>query len=270
MTGPVLPGSFLDRPIAHRGYHDARAGRPENSRAAIRAAIEGGYGIEIDLQLSADGVAMVFHDDNLDRLTDGEGPIRTRDATELAEMTLRHGSEGIPTLAEVLELVNGEAPVLVEIKDQDGRLGPMVGLLEQAAASVVGGYRGPLAFMSFNPNSVAAVAELLPQVPRGLTTCAFSAEDWPMLDEQARKSLAAIPDVQRTGASFISHEWSDLDHPRVSELKDEGVDDPLLDRSNARAGGGGAAIRRHRDVRGLRRLNGSPSITVQVPEGRPS
>ena len=224
MRGPELPRSFLDRPIAHRGYHDAGAGRPENSRAAIRAAVAGGYGIEIDLQLSADGVAMVFHDYHLGRLTEGEGAIRMRDAAELSGLTLRHGSEGIPTLEEVLEIVNGEAPLLVEIKDQDGRLGPMVGLLEQAAATVIEGYRGPLAVMSFNPNSVAAMADLLPQVPRGLTTCAFTAEDWPILDDRTRETLAAIPDAHRTGASFISHEWRDLGSPRVSELAGEGVD----------------------------------------------
>ncbi|ETX13829.1 phosphodiesterase [Roseivivax halodurans JCM 10272] len=224
MTGPKLPGAFLSRPIAHRAYHDAGAGRPENSRAAIRAAIEAGYGIEIDLQLSADGAAMVFHDYHLDRLTDGAGAIRMRDAANLSALTLRGGSEGIPTLAEVLEVVDGQVPLLVEIKDQDGQLGPMVGLLEQAAATAMDGYKGPLAVMSFNPNSVAAVAELLPDVPRGLTTCAFSAEDWPILDERTRSALAAIPDMGRTGASFISHDRRDLGSKRVAELVDEGID----------------------------------------------
>lgn len=77
---PPLPRAFLDRPIAHRGFHDARLSRPENSRAAFEAAIAKGYGIELDLQLSRDGVAMVFHDYDLRRLTGQCGPLRQTDS----------------------------------------------------------------------------------------------------------------------------------------------------------------------------------------------
>lgn len=224
--GPALPPAFLARPIAHRALHDVRDGRPENSRAAIRAAIAAGYGIEIDLQLAACGTAMVFHDPDLRRLTGAEGPIRQRTAAELAGIPLKGSDEGIPTLAEVLTLVGGAVPLLIEIKDQDGQMGPKVGLLEHAAAQDLAQYDGPVAVMSFNPSSVRAMADLAPGIPRGLTTSAWRPEAWPILDEETRASLRAIPGLMASGASFVSHEASDLDAPRIAELKSAGL--PVL------------------------------------------
>ena len=92
-----FPASLLDRPIAHRGLHNIREGRPENSHAAIEAAIAYGYGIEIDVQLSSDGLPMVFHDYHLDRLTDQKGAIAQHDAERLSRLTLRGGSDTIST-----------------------------------------------------------------------------------------------------------------------------------------------------------------------------
>ena len=114
---PRLDPVFLTTPLAHRALHDVTDGRPENSRAAISAAIAHGYGIEIDVQLSADSAAMVFHDYDLARLADGKGAIRQVDANTLRKMALLGGDEGIPTFAEVLDLVAGRVPLLVEIKD---------------------------------------------------------------------------------------------------------------------------------------------------------
>ncbi|MBN9888806.1 glycerophosphodiester phosphodiesterase family protein [Salipiger abyssi] len=223
---PTLPAAFLDRPIAHRALHDAASGRPENSVEAIGAAVAAGYGIEIDLQLSSDGEAMVFHDYDLARLTAQSGPVRQRSAAELGTIALRHGQAGIPTLAEVLALVAGKAPLLIEFKDQDGAMGPDVGALERAAVAALSGYDGPVALMSFNPHSVAALARLAPDLPRGLTTCAFTAEDYPTLPPATRERLRGIPDFERTGASFISHHWRDLDNPRVTALRAAGT--PVL------------------------------------------
>ncbi|WP_375257083.1 glycerophosphodiester phosphodiesterase family protein [Citreimonas sp.] len=222
----MLPQEFLARPIAHRALHDVRAGRPENSRAAIRAAIDGGYGIELDLQLSADGQAMVFHDYDLGRLTGATGPLRLRDAAALAEITLKHGEDGIPTLSDVLQIVGGRVPLLIEVKDQDGAMGDGVGPLERAAADALQGYEGPVALMSFNPHSVAALARLAPDRPRGLTTSAFLPEHWPTLPERTRNRLRAIPDFDDTGACFVSHDWQDLNSPAVAALRDRDV--PIL------------------------------------------
>ncbi|MGR3713855.1 MAG: glycerophosphodiester phosphodiesterase family protein [Shimia sp.] len=220
---PKLDPAFVTTPLAHRALHDVADGRPENSRAAIRAAIDHGYGIEIDLQLSRDGVAMVFHDYQLDRLAEAKGAVRQRTAAELAQIALIGADEGIPTLREVLDLVAGRVPLLVEIKDQDGVMGPNIGPLEVAAAQDVVGYKGPLAFMSFNPHSIARMAELAPDVARGLVTDAYAADDWPLLKPEVRQNLRAIADYDRVGASFISHQARDLGNARVAELKASGA-----------------------------------------------
>lgn len=226
MPVPPLPQAFLRAPIAHRALHDRTAGRPENSVEAIEAAIAGGYGIEIDLQPSADGRAMVFHDYKLDRLTAETGPVRARDAATLGRIPLTGGQSGIPTFAEVLALVAGRVPLLVEIKDQDGQLGPGVGRLEAAAAGDAAGYEGPLAFMSFNPNSVRALSGLAPDIPRGIVTSAYRPGDWAYLPAGTRDRLRQIPDIEASGAAFISHEAGDLARPRVAELRRTGL--PVL------------------------------------------
>lgn len=218
----MLPESFLCAPIAHRALHDITKGHPENSRAAIKAAIALGFGIEIDIQRSADGEAMVFHDYDLGRLTDETGPVAGRTAAQLSAIALRHGDEGIPTLAEVLDLVNGQVPLLIEVKDQDGALGPNIGPLEARIGELLHGYSGPVAVMSFNPHSVAAMAEHAPDVPRGLTTCAFEGGDWPLIPEARRMELRRIPDFERVDACFISHDVNTLTAKPVMDLHAHG------------------------------------------------
>ncbi|WP_099827774.1 glycerophosphodiester phosphodiesterase family protein [Oceaniglobus indicus] len=217
-----LPDSFRKVPMAHRGYHDAASGRPENSRAAFAAAIDAGYGIELDVQLTADGQAVVFHDPTLDRMTGERGPVRARHAADLTGIALAGGPETIPTLADVLTQVGGAVPLLVEIKDQDGALGPRVGPLEQAVADALRGYDGPVAVMSFNPHAVAELAVAAPDVPRGLTTCAFRPEDWNAPPARLANH-AEIAMFDTVGASFISHDARDLARPRVAELKAQGA-----------------------------------------------
>lgn len=219
----MLPAAFLDRPLAHRALHDRGAGRPENSLAAIRAAIAAGYGIEIDLQLSADGVAMVFHDYDLMRLTGRAGRVRDLTAGDLGAIPLLGGDEGIPTLAQVLATVAGRVHLLIEIKDQDGRMGPNVGPLERATAEALAGYAGPVAVMSFNPHSVAAMARLAPQLPRGITTWSWTDDPDHPVPAALADRLRDIPDYDRTGACFISHEAADLARPRVAELRARGA-----------------------------------------------
>ncbi|MEE2946516.1 MAG: glycerophosphodiester phosphodiesterase family protein [Pseudomonadota bacterium] len=218
-----LDHRFLTTPLAHRGLHDVAQGRPENSRAAIKAAINLGYGIEIDLQLSSDDVAMVFHDYGLNRLTEASGPIRQKTAKDLTAIPLKGGSETIPTLDEVLKLIDGQVPLLIELKDQDGQMGTDVGPLEKAAANLLNTYEGPLAVMSFNPNTVALLADLCPDIPRGIVTSAYDPESWAPLSRTVCEQLRDIPDYERSRASFISHEVADLNRPRVAELKSHGA-----------------------------------------------
>ncbi len=218
-----LPQAFLTAPIAHRGYHDRTAGRVENSGAAFQAAIAAGYGIEIDLQLSSDGVAMVFHDDNLDRLTTAHGPVRLRTAAELGRLTLAGSTNTIPTFAQVLTQIAGRVPVLVEIKDQTLTMAETDGRLEAATTTALKGYQGPVALMSFNPHAIAHLAQLAPDIPRGLTTSAYDPADWHPLPADLCARLCAIPDFDRTQSSFISHEAADLARPRVADLKAQGA-----------------------------------------------
>lgn len=218
-----LSEAFLKAPIAHRGLHDVSAGLPENSRVAFEAAIAAGYGIELDLQLSKDGIAMVFHDYDMGRLTGQQGAVQTRTAAELQEITLLGGEETIPTLTEILALVAGRVPLLIELKDQDGLMGANIGRLEKATAEALAGYEGEVALMSFNPHSVRVMSGLCPDRARGLTTAAFGADKWPLLPKGTRDRLARIPDYEANKCSFISHEADDLDADRVQDLKRRGA-----------------------------------------------
>ncbi|MFN3844348.1 MAG: glycerophosphodiester phosphodiesterase family protein [Paracoccaceae bacterium] len=223
---PSLPQTLLRLPIAHRALHDRADARIENSPAAIRAAVAAGYAIEIDVQLSADGHAMVFHDETLERLTDQTGRVSTRTATDLGNIRLSGGPDTIPTLDQVLAMVAGRVPLLIEIKDQTDLMAETDGRLEAATAAALSGYHGDAAVMSFNPHSIAHMARLAPDLPRGLTTSAFDPADWAPLPADICDRLRDIPDFDRVGACFISHQGDDLARPRVLDLRAAGV--PIL------------------------------------------
>lgn len=219
----ALPAAFLRLPLAHRALHSRKDRRPENSLPAIRAALAAGYGIEIDVQLSKDGEAMVFHDEWMERLTEATGWVKDYTAVELGKIALRDCDEPIPTLAAVLELVAGKVPLLIEIKDQTDSMSETDGRLEAAVARALVGYAGPVAVMSFNPHAVANMAHLAPQIARGITTSAYDAAAWAPLPAETCNALRDIADYDRTGASFISHEAADLHRPRVADLKRQGA-----------------------------------------------
>lgn len=219
----TLPAAFLDRPLAHRALHDIAMGQAENSTKSVAAAIVAGYAIEIDLQLSSDGVPMVFHDYDLGRLAEATGPVAQRTAVELGAIALRHDGGGIPTLSQVLDQVAGQVPLLIEFKDQDGQMGPNVGSLGEAAAKILRQYTGSFAVMSFNPHAVDELQRLLPDAPRGIVTDPYSDRDWPTLPASIRDHLRNIPDYTQTGSSFISHNQSDLGAAPVGTLKSAGA-----------------------------------------------
>jgi len=112
---------LIARPFAHRGLHGP--GRIENSRAAFEAAIEAGSGIELDVQASADGEAMVFHDYDLARLAQNEGKVAELGAADLARIRLKGSDETIPTLREILTLIGGKAALLIEVKSPGREIG---------------------------------------------------------------------------------------------------------------------------------------------------
>lgn len=152
------------RPIAHRGLHDAAAGVIENTASAFQAAIVGGYAIECDLQISADGEAMVHHDDALGRLTEGVARLDAMTAQALQRVAFNSTADRMLALGGLCDLVAGQVTLVIELK---GRLAGDERLAARTAA-VLADYRGPVAVMSFDPALIAAVRRLAPGLIRGL------------------------------------------------------------------------------------------------------
>lgn len=220
---PALPQSFLTRPVAHRGLHDLAKGIPENSLAAAAAAIAGDFPIELDIQPSQDGVAMVFHDEEMARLTGREGLVTDYTAAELAQIPLTGGQENVPTLAQFLAFVAGRVPLLIEVKSQDAYDGSNSTALVAAIARDLEGYQGDVALMSFNPHAVLALATALPDLPRGLTTWGWDEPPESELPQATLDPMIAISKYETASCSFISHHDADLARPRVAELKAKGA-----------------------------------------------
>ncbi len=147
--------------FAHRGLHGG--GVPENSLTAFRLAVERGFGIELDIHTAKDGTVVVFHDGTLERMTGESGKLCDYTAKELSEMRLLGTDEKIPTFAEVLELVGGRVPLLVEMKQNLGESG-----VAKAAAELLRDYRGDFIVESFNPITLSEFAKEMPEVRRGI------------------------------------------------------------------------------------------------------
>jgi glycerophosphoryl diester phosphodiesterase len=166
--------AFL-RPIAHRGLHHAKRGIVENTAPAFLAAIDKGYGIECDVRPAADGLPVVFHDETLKRLVDGSGPVAR--VTQRHLKTLRHriGGAQILTFAELLDLVSGRVPLLIEIKSEWEA--PQKSFLKQIAATA-SAYNGPIALMSFDPAIMTGIRSLAPNLPRGMISGNYVGRGW--------------------------------------------------------------------------------------------
>ena len=161
--------SLLSRRYAHRGLHNGT--RAENSLSAFKAAVDAGYGIELDVRLTSDGELVVFHDDTLERVTDREGRVDSYTAKELSKIKLCDTGDGIPTFREVLELVDGKVPLLVELKEDAGKYG-----VTEKACEMLREYKGEYMIESFNPLALARVRKLLPGTCRGILSQSFLKE----------------------------------------------------------------------------------------------
>jgi len=151
-------------PVAHRGLHDSTRNIIENTESSVRAAIEAGYGIEVDIQPARGGAPVVFHDRRLHLLTEGEGAAEEYSVKEIKGFAMRGTSDRIMELDELLEVVGGRAPLLLEIKsDWRGKAA-----FEMAVAHSITNYNGPIGFMSYDPVCVAAIGRHVPHIPRGL------------------------------------------------------------------------------------------------------
>ena len=150
-------------PIAHRGLHDLTKGVPENSLLSFKKAMEHGYAIEIDLRLTKDHRVVVFHDVDLKRICGSDKRIDSSTYNELNEFYLSETKEKIPTLEEVLDLVQGEVPLLIEIKSYI-----FTGEIEELTYKLLQNYSGPFAIQCFNPWCVKWFKDNAPHIQRGL------------------------------------------------------------------------------------------------------
>ena len=221
LTAVPLEKSYFKVPFAHRGLHDCGGsfgcGKTENSFSSFKSAINAGYGIELDLQLSRDGVPIVFHDKSLKRLTNVDKNVSELEFKSLKQLRLPN-NDTIPTFDEVLDLVAGQVAVLVELKDHDSFRGLHSGRLESEVAVALRKYNGPIAVMSFNPYSIKEFGLQLPNIPRGLVTEAFEIADWPELDTKTLNNLRSLNEVKEVAASFISHDYNDLDSKFINRI----------------------------------------------------
>src|SRR5512140_2406458 len=201
------PDWLTARPVAHRGLHDAARGIMENMPAAAQAAISGNFGIECDIQLTADGEAMVHHDDGLGRLTEGSAALLGMRAAELKAVRFTDTSERMMSLGDLCELVAGRVPLVIEVKshfDGDRKLVTRM-------AEVLASYAGPAAGMSFDPDQVLALRETMPQRPRGIVAeRSYDAADWPEATAAQRKDMLHLRHAFRTRPHFVAYWVNEL------------------------------------------------------------
>lgn len=195
------------RPIAHRGLHDAAQGVIENTTAAIRAAIDAGYGIEVDLQISADDEAMVHHDDVLGRLTEGEGRLDAMTAADLKRVPFRGSAERMLTLGELCDLVAGRVVLVPELKSRfagDPRLPLRV-------AAILSGYPGPVAPMSFDPMQLHVLRQKAPRLPRGIAAAKYRPHHyWDQMPPRLRYGMGSLLPALTARPHFVAYAFANL------------------------------------------------------------
>jgi glycerophosphoryl diester phosphodiesterase len=195
------PDWLIARPVAHRGMHDIARGVVENMPAAAEAAIAADFAIECDIQLTADGEAMVHHDNMLGRLTDGSGVLLDLTAAQLKAVPFKDTAEHMMSLGDLCALVNGRVPLVIEVKSHfDGDRG-----LVARMAEVLASYSGPAAGMSFDPDQVLALRERLPELPRGIIAQRTYDDDyWKKLTGEQRAGMLHLRHAFRTRPHFVA------------------------------------------------------------------
>ena len=204
------PAWLTARPVAHRGLHDISRGIVENMPGAVQAAIAGNFAIEVDIQLTADGEAMVHHDDALGRLTEGSGLLLEKTAAELKAVRFKNTGEQMMTLADLCTLVAGRVPLVIEVKshfDGDRRL-------VRRMAEVLSAYSGPAVGMSFDPDQVLALRENAPNLPRGIVAQRTYDDDyWNKLTKEQRDSMLHLRHGFHTQPHFVAFWVNQLPAP---------------------------------------------------------
>ncbi len=173
---------LVERCIAHRGLHNEIY--PENSLGAFENAIKNGYPIELDVHLISDGTIVVFHDDILSRMTKKDGYVKNLTKENLGDYNLLNTKYTIPTIEEVLKLVNGQVPILIEIKNTS-----KVGDLESKLLKILNSYNGEFAIQSFNPFVIKWFKDNAPNILRGQLAGFFKGEKMPFIQKFALKRM---------------------------------------------------------------------------------
>ena len=199
------PDWLTARPVAHRGLHDASRGIIENMPSAAQAAVDGNFSIECDIQLTADGEAMVHHDDALGRLTEGVGALLTKTAAELRAVKFRDTPERMMSLGDLCALVAGRVPLVIEVKSRfDGDRRLVTRMME-----VLSAYSGPVVGMSFDPDQVLALRKLAPRLLRGIIAQRTYDDDaWKNLTREQRDGMLYLRHGFRTEPHFVAY-WVD-------------------------------------------------------------
>ncbi len=203
------------RPIAHRGLHDAAAGRVENSADAFAAAIAQGFGIECDLRPARGGLPVVFHDETIERLLTGEGRLGDLSQSDLRSLSYRTGGAAVLTFEEALSLVGGRVPLLVEVKSEWDP--PNVPFLAEIARRSLD-YEGAVALMSFDPDVMTVLRELATEIPRGIVSGGYRdehGERWwaDKISEERAERLANLLESGPAAPSFYAYEVGTLPTP---------------------------------------------------------
>ena len=201
------PDWLTARPVAHRGLHDIARGIVENMPAAAQAAVDGNFAIECDIQLTADGEAVVHHDDALGRLTEGSGALLGKTAADLKAIAFKNTPERMMTLGDLCALVAGRVPLVIEVKSRfDGDR-----KLVKRMAEVLSSYSGPAVGMSFDPDQVVALRERMPQLPRGIVAeREYTATDWPEASAEQRRGMKHLRHAFRTRPHFVAYWVNEL------------------------------------------------------------
>lgn len=208
--------ALFPRPIAHRGLHNRSAGVIENSASAFEAAIDGDFAIECDVQLTSDGVPVIFHDDTMERLLGRVGAVADASAADVTSAVLLDSAAGDrpQRFAEFLSQVAGRTLLQIELKHQRDAVGTQ--LLARAVAEALKGYDGPVTIESFDPNLLTAIRKFGFDGPRGIITYDYAdpSEDNDLTDEQ-RFVLRHLLHWHETQFDFISCAKNALDLPAI-------------------------------------------------------
>ncbi len=199
-------GFLTRRPIAHRGLHDGNRKRWENTLSAFKAAVDAGYAIELDVEQSADGEALVFHDEALKRLTGRDGHVHALTARQARKLNIGGTHDRIPLLGEVTDLVAGKVPLVIELKGNPGHDAQLV----SAVAKALAGYGGEVAIMSFAHWHVRRFASDAPGVPAGLTA-----------EGTAPRQLEEHFSMLAHDIAFVSFNVNELPNPFVTFVREK-------------------------------------------------